>query len=50
MLDKREAAKFILDEIDQKAPVVINWNFRQQWLDAILSGLKRVENIERSKR
>jgi hypothetical protein len=50
MLDKREAAKFILEEIDQKAPIVINWNFRQQWLDAIVSGLKRVESIEKSGR
>lgn len=45
-MDKRKAALIVLDEIDNKAPTTINWNFKEQWLNAIMSGLIEVEKIE----
>lgn len=42
MMDKRKAAEIILEELDQSAPVQINWNLEDLWINAILRGLTRV--------
>ena len=41
-MDKRKAAEIILEELDQSAPVQINWNMEDLWINAILRGLTRV--------
>ncbi len=46
MMDKRKVAEIILEELDQSAPVQINWNFEEQWLRAIETGLRKAENAE----
>ena len=41
-MDKRKAAEIILVELDQSAPVQINWNMKDLWINAILRGLTKV--------
>ncbi|WP_312353923.1 hypothetical protein [Aminipila sp.] len=36
----REAAEIILNILDRAALVTINWNLKEQWLSAIMKGLK----------
>ena len=48
MMDKRRVAEIILQELDQNAPVQINWNFKEQWLRAIEAGLQKAEKGEKS--
>jgi len=45
-MDKRKVAEIILRELDQNAPVQINWNFEEQWLRAIETGLRKAEETE----
>lgn len=46
MLDKREVALIILEVFDLKAPVIINRNFEEQWIEAIVEGLREAERRE----
>ena len=45
-MDKRKDAEIILEELDKSAPVQINWNFEEQWLRAIETGLQKAEKGE----
>lgn len=46
MMDKRAAALIMLDIFDQQAPIIIDWNQRERWIEAIMNGLKKVEKAE----
>lgn len=46
MMDKRKAAEIILQAIAEHAPVQINWNHEDLWINAILRGLTEVEKAE----
>lgn len=43
MVTKEEKAKVILNAIDELAPTTINWNLEKQWINAIVAGLKQIE-------
>ncbi|MFR3729136.1 hypothetical protein [Lacrimispora sp.] len=45
-MDKRKAAEIILQAIAEQAPVQINWNHEDLWINAILRGLTEVEKAE----
>lgn len=47
-MDKRKAAEIILQAISEHAPVQINWNYEDIWINAILRGLTEVEKGEKS--
>ena len=42
-MTKRQKAKVILDALDRRAPVNINWALEDMWLDAIIDGLLDIE-------
>jgi hypothetical protein len=46
IMDKRTAALIIMDALDRKAPVFIDWCKKDRWLKAIEEGLKEVEKTE----
>lgn len=47
MMDKRTAALIMLDIFDQEdAPIIINWNHKEQWLKVIEKGLTELEKAE----
>jgi len=48
MMDKRRAAKIILQAIDDHAPVQIDWNMQDLWINAILRGLTMVAFAEKT--
>ena len=45
-MTKRQKAKVILDALDRRAPVNINWALEDMWLDAIIDGLLDIEIAE----
>lgn len=46
MMNKSKVAEIILEAADKMGPQIINWNFKEQWIDAIVSGLEEAEKAE----
>ncbi|WP_164473111.1 hypothetical protein [Clostridium sp. E02] len=46
MMDKWKAAEIILQVIDENAPVTVNWNQKEWWINAIVTGLIEAEKEE----
>lgn len=45
-MNPTEKAMVMLEILDSKGAVNINWNFENQWLDAIKAGLLAIEQRE----
>lgn len=45
-MDKWKAAEIILQVIDENAPVTVNWNQKEWWINAIITGLIEAEKAE----